>query len=52
MRDIWVFSEDSFDLGKQRHQETIFTIGSGYLSTHGAFSYIFYAWYLLRVPQR
>lgn len=34
---MWTLTENSFDLSKQRHKETIFTIGNGYLSTRGAF---------------
>src|SRR5262245_54970327 len=37
MTDLWILSQDSFDPKKQHHQETIFTIGNGYLSTRGAF---------------
>ena len=37
MPDLWILSQDSFDPKKQHHQETIFTIGNGYLSTRGAF---------------
>lgn len=37
MRNLWILSEDSFDSEKQHHQETIFTIGNGYLCTRGAF---------------
>jgi len=52
MRDIWIFSEDSFNPEKQQHQETIFTIGNGYLSTRGAFSCICYGECLTCVPPR
>ncbi|MCX7756076.1 MAG: glycoside hydrolase family 65 protein [Anaerolineales bacterium] len=34
---MWTINELSFDPSKQRHKETIFTIGNGYLSTRGAF---------------
>src|SRR5262250_2666442 len=34
---MWTITEDSFDPKAQHHQETIFTIGNGYLSTRGAF---------------
>jgi trehalose/maltose hydrolase-like predicted phosphorylase len=37
MPDLWTITETSFDLHKQHHHETIFTIGNGYLSTRGAF---------------
>ena len=37
MKKRWMLSEASFDIGKQHHKETIFTIGNGYLSTRGAF---------------
>jgi trehalose/maltose hydrolase-like predicted phosphorylase len=37
MRNLWILSEDSFESEKQHHQETIFTIGNGYLCTRGAF---------------
>lgn len=33
----WSISETQFEPKKQHHQETIFTIGNGYLSTRGAF---------------
>nr|MBI2904610.1 glycoside hydrolase family 65 protein [Chloroflexota bacterium] len=36
MSNLWLISEDSFDPSQQHHQETIFTIGNGYLSTRGA----------------
>ncbi|MBI2976361.1 MAG: glycoside hydrolase family 65 protein [Chloroflexi bacterium] len=36
MSNLWLISEDSFDPSHQHHQETIFTIGNGYLSTRGA----------------
>ncbi len=34
---MWTLTDPSFDPSKQHHQETIFTIGNGYLSTRGAF---------------
>jgi trehalose/maltose hydrolase-like predicted phosphorylase len=34
---MWTITEDSFDPRSLHHQETIFTIGNGYLSTRGAF---------------
>ncbi len=34
---MWTISENFFDPQAQHHQETIFTIGNGYLSTRGAF---------------
>ncbi len=37
MSNLWIISEDSFDPRRQHHQETIFTIGNGYLSTRGAY---------------
>ncbi|HLE28840.1 MAG TPA: hypothetical protein VI793_12025, partial [Anaerolineales bacterium] len=37
MTDLWTITEDAFDAAKQHHQETIFTLGNGYLSTRGAF---------------
>ncbi len=37
MSNLWLISEDSFDPRRQHHQETIFTIGNGYLSTRGAY---------------
>jgi len=37
MSNLWTISEDSFDPSGLRHQETIFTLGNGYLSTRGAF---------------
>src|SRR6266542_3962256 len=37
MTDLWTITEDSFDPQKQHHEETIFTIGNGYLATRGAF---------------
>ncbi|MCC6499378.1 MAG: glycoside hydrolase family 65 protein [Anaerolineales bacterium] len=33
---MWTISENSFTAETQRHKETIFTIGNGYLSTRGA----------------
>ncbi|MBI5828557.1 MAG: glycoside hydrolase family 65 protein, partial [Chloroflexi bacterium] len=36
MSNLWLISEDSFDPSHQHHQETIFTIGNGYLSTRRA----------------
>jgi kojibiose phosphorylase len=33
----WLLTEDRFDPARQHHQETIFNIGNGYLSTRGAF---------------
>jgi len=36
MSNLWTISEDSFDPSGLRHQETIFTLGNGYLSTRGA----------------
>ena len=33
---MWTITEDSFDLHRQHHAETQFTIGNGYLSTRGA----------------
>lgn len=32
----WFVTEDCFDLNRQNHAETIFTIGNGYLGTRGA----------------
>ena len=37
MTDLWTITQDGFDPAKQHHQETIFTIGNGYLCTRGAF---------------
>lgn len=37
MDPLWCISQDQFDPSKQRHLETVFTIGNGYLSTRGAF---------------
>lgn len=37
MTDLWTITEDGFDPQKQHHQETIFTLGNGYLCTRGAF---------------
>jgi len=37
MSNLWTISEDSFDPRGLRHQETIFTLGNGYLSTRGVF---------------
>ena len=34
---MWTITEDAFDPKSLHHQETIFTIGNGYLSTRGAF---------------
>jgi kojibiose phosphorylase len=34
---MWTITEDSFDPKALHHQETVFTIGNGYLSTRGAF---------------
>src|SRR5579859_142816 len=34
---MWTISEDSFNPAALYHQETVFTIGNGYLSTRGAF---------------
>jgi trehalose/maltose hydrolase-like predicted phosphorylase len=34
---MWIISEDVFEPKSQHHNETIFTIGNGYLSTRGAF---------------
>lgn len=34
---MWTISESSFDPQRLHHQETIFTVGNGYLSTRGAF---------------
>jgi kojibiose phosphorylase len=34
---MWTLNETTFTPSKQRHKETIFTIGNGYLSTRGAF---------------
>ena len=34
---MWTITEDSFNPKSLHHQETIFTIGNGYLSTRGAF---------------
>ncbi|HQE94008.1 MAG TPA: glycoside hydrolase family 65 protein [Anaerolineae bacterium] len=33
----WIVSEAEFDPAKLRHQETVFTIGNGYLGTRGTF---------------
>ncbi len=33
---MWTVTEDSFNPHRQRHSETIFTLGNGYLSTRGA----------------
>ncbi|HJQ15311.1 MAG TPA: glycoside hydrolase family 65 protein, partial [Anaerolineales bacterium] len=33
---MWNVTEETFEPQKQHHQETIFTIGNGYLSTRGA----------------
>lgn len=33
----WLITETSFDPAKLHHQETVFTIGNGYLGTRGAF---------------
>ncbi|MBL8095841.1 MAG: glycoside hydrolase family 65 protein [Anaerolineales bacterium] len=37
MSDLWTVTEHDFDPTRQRHKETVFTIGNGYLSTRGAF---------------
>ncbi len=34
---LWTIEEDSFNPQRLHHQETIFTIGNGYLATRGAF---------------
>ncbi len=34
---MWTITEDTFNPDQLHHQETIFTIGNGYLSTRGAF---------------
>jgi trehalose/maltose hydrolase-like predicted phosphorylase len=34
---MWKITEETFDPEKQHHQETIFTIGNGYLATRGTF---------------
>lgn len=34
---MWKITEDIFHPEKLHHKETVFTIGNGYLSTHGAF---------------
>jgi kojibiose phosphorylase len=34
---MWTLTEDTFLPEKQNHQETIFTVGNGYLSIRGAF---------------
>lgn len=34
---MWTLTEDQFDPKQMYHQETLFTIGNGYLSTRGAF---------------
>jgi len=36
MTDLWKITEDSFDLQKQHHKETIYTTGNGYICTRGA----------------
>jgi beta-phosphoglucomutase len=33
----WIIAESSFDPGRLHRQETVFTLGNGYLSTRGAF---------------
>jgi trehalose/maltose hydrolase-like predicted phosphorylase len=35
--DLWTISQDRFDPHRLQHQETIFTIGNGYLCTRGTF---------------
>ncbi len=37
LTDLWTITEEGFDPQKQHHQETVFTLGNGYLSTRGAF---------------
>jgi kojibiose phosphorylase len=41
MNNLWIVAQDQFDPLKQRHMETIFTIGNGYLCTRGAFEEAF-----------
>src|SRR5574340_968627 len=41
MTDLWTISETSFDSGRIRHNETVFTQGNGYLNTRGAFEEYF-----------
>ena len=37
MPDLWNITDFNFDPLRQRHNETVFTLGNGYLSTRGAF---------------
>jgi beta-phosphoglucomutase len=37
MESGWVITESEFDPARLHHQETVFTLGNGYLSTRGAF---------------
>ena len=37
MNDTWIVRETAFEPQKLHHQETVFTIGNGYLGTRGAF---------------
>ncbi len=37
MVDLWTISEASFEPRRLRHNETVFTVGNGYLGTRGAF---------------
>ncbi len=37
MPDLWTITESNFDPLRQRHSETVFTLGNGYLGTRGAF---------------
>ena len=34
---LWIVSESEFDPARLHHQETVFTLGNGYLGTRGAF---------------
>lgn len=38
---MWTITEDTYQPSQQHHQETIFTIGNGYLSTRGAFEEVY-----------
>ncbi len=37
MSELWTVTETAFEPTHQRHKETVYTIGNGYLSTRGAF---------------
>ena len=37
MTGLWTISESSFDPSRLRHNETVFTLGNGYLGTRGVF---------------